>query len=248
MQDMQHMGGALAWFTVPSKLAALAVSSFVDASYLGWQMGGTARKLHVSHHASSPHVALHTAWLVDARRQSLVHTADMDHSQLQDVKSSKTTFINRTQQCFAVKSGVGDILDLARSTFCRVTEQVHELVDKYKTDYGMDTLKVHKSAHVIHLDYQYTEGIMLRHLYNCLTDGGMRKLTIRPCKFQEKGKKRLRCQARFKQSLCLPTNQASLLLPVSTTRPTLLKGQLDYALIAQQDGLAATLSRVAHHP
>lgn len=61
---------------------------------------------------------------------------------LQDVKSSKTSFINRTQQCFAVKSGVDGILDLARSTFCRVTEQVHELVDKYKTEYGLDALKV----------------------------------------------------------------------------------------------------------
>ena len=61
---------------------------------------------------------------------------------LQDVKSSKTTFINRTQQCFAVRSGVDSILDLARSTFCRVTEQVHELVDKYKTEYGMEALKV----------------------------------------------------------------------------------------------------------
>ncbi len=63
-------------------------------------------------------------------------------SLLQDVKSSKTSFINRTQQCFAVKSGVDGILDLARSTFCRVTEQVHELVDKYKTEYGLDALKV----------------------------------------------------------------------------------------------------------
>lgn len=61
---------------------------------------------------------------------------------MQDVKSSKTTFINRTQQCFAVRSGVDGILDLARSTFCRVTEQVHELVDKYKAEYGMDALKV----------------------------------------------------------------------------------------------------------
>ena len=65
---------------------------------------------------------------------------------LQDVKSSKTTFINRTQQCFAVKSGADGVLDLARSTFCRVTEQVHELVDKYKTDYGMEALKVHFGA------------------------------------------------------------------------------------------------------
>lgn len=61
---------------------------------------------------------------------------------LQDVKSSKTAFINKTQQCFTVKSGVDGILDLARSTFCRVTEQVHELVDKYKSDHGLDALKV----------------------------------------------------------------------------------------------------------
>lgn len=61
---------------------------------------------------------------------------------MQDVQSSKTTFINKTQQCFAVRSGVDGILDLARSTFCRVTEQVHELVDKYKTEHGFDALKV----------------------------------------------------------------------------------------------------------
>ena len=64
------------------------------------------------------------------------------HMNLQDVKSSKRTFINRTQQCFAVRSGVDGILDLARSTFCQVTEQVHELVDKYKTEYDMEALKV----------------------------------------------------------------------------------------------------------
>ena len=64
------------------------------------------------------------------------------HCDLQDVQSSKTTFINKTQQCFAVRSGVDGILDLARSTFCRVTEQVHELVDKYKTEHGFEALKV----------------------------------------------------------------------------------------------------------
>lgn len=61
---------------------------------------------------------------------------------MQDVQSSKTTFINKTQQCFAVRSGVDGILDLARSTFCRVTEQVHELVDTYKTEHGFEALKV----------------------------------------------------------------------------------------------------------
>lgn len=30
----------------------------------------------------------------------------------------------RTQQCFAVKGGVDGFLDIARQTFCRVTEQV----------------------------------------------------------------------------------------------------------------------------
>lgn len=49
-----------------------------------------------------------------------------------DVHSTKTPLINRIQQCFAVKPGVEAFLDLSRSTFCRLTEQVHELADKYK--------------------------------------------------------------------------------------------------------------------
>lgn len=30
----------------------------------------------------------------------------------------------RTQQCFVVKAGVDDFLDVARQSFCRATEQV----------------------------------------------------------------------------------------------------------------------------
>ncbi|GAB4817899.1 hypothetical protein N2152v2_004945 [Parachlorella kessleri] len=42
----------------------------------------------------------------------------------QDVQSAKNAFLNRTQQCFAVKGGVDGFLDVARHNFCRLTEQV----------------------------------------------------------------------------------------------------------------------------
>ena len=37
--------------------------------------------------------------------------------------AARLTPHNRTQQCFALKSGVDGFLDVARQTFCRVTEQ-----------------------------------------------------------------------------------------------------------------------------
>lgn len=62
-----------------------------------------------------------------------------------DAQSSKAAFVNRTQQCFAVKAGVDSFLDLARTVFCRVSEEIYELAAKYKERYSMDTLKVLQS-------------------------------------------------------------------------------------------------------
>jgi len=66
-----------------------------------------------------------------------VHTIGM-----QDARTAKPAFINRTQQCFAVKSAVNDFLDLARSTFCGLTEEIHLLADKYRNDYALPQMKV----------------------------------------------------------------------------------------------------------
>lgn len=41
-------------------------------------------------------------------------------------------FLNRTQQCFAVKSGADGLLDVARATFCSLTEEIHALVATYR--------------------------------------------------------------------------------------------------------------------
>lgn len=67
---------------------------------------------------------------------------------LQDVKSSKTAFINRTQQCFAVKGGVDGFLDLARSAFCRITEQIHQLAEQYRSQPGTTGLSVGSTAYL----------------------------------------------------------------------------------------------------
>jgi len=61
---------------------------------------------------------------------------------VQDARTAKPAFINRTQQCFAVKSAVNDFLDLARSTFCGLTEEIHLLADKYRNDHGLPQMKV----------------------------------------------------------------------------------------------------------
>ena len=58
-----------------------------------------------------------------------------------DVSSSKAAFVNRTQQCFAVKSGVDSFLDLARSSFCRISEDIHELAAKYRETHSLESLK-----------------------------------------------------------------------------------------------------------
>ncbi len=59
----------------------------------------------------------------------------------EDVQSAKTPFVNRTQQCFAVKTGTDSFLDLARSAFCRISEDVHKLAAAYSEQFKL-TLKV----------------------------------------------------------------------------------------------------------
>ena len=66
---------------------------------------------------------------------------------LQEAASSPQTFVNETQQCFAIKAGQSDFLDLARVAFSSTTEAIHSLVDKYKTDHGLDSLKVRQPFH-----------------------------------------------------------------------------------------------------
>ena len=63
----------------------------------------------------------------------------------EDVQSAKAPFVNRTQQCFAVKTGTDSFLDLARSSFCRISEDVHKLAAAYSEQFKL-TLKA-RSPH-----------------------------------------------------------------------------------------------------
>ena len=59
-----------------------------------------------------------------------------------DVQTARSSFLNRTQQCFAVRAGVHGLLDVARATYCRVSEAVQELAERYCEQYRLPHLKV----------------------------------------------------------------------------------------------------------
>ncbi len=59
----------------------------------------------------------------------------------EDVQSSKTPFVSRMQQCFAVKTGRDSFLDLARANFCRISEDIHKLAAAYSEQFSLN-LKV----------------------------------------------------------------------------------------------------------
>jgi hypothetical protein len=50
--------------------------------------------------------------------------------------------LRRTQQCFAVKKGADGFLEIARESFCKTTQQIHDLVGRYCDDYNRQDLKV----------------------------------------------------------------------------------------------------------
>jgi hypothetical protein len=47
----------------------------------------------------------------------------------EDIAHSKALFVSRTQQCFAVKSGIDGYLDVAREVFCSTSEGTLPLLD-----------------------------------------------------------------------------------------------------------------------
>ena len=59
----------------------------------------------------------------------------------EDVQSSKTPFVSRMQQCFAVKTGRDSFLDLARANFCRISEDIHKLAAACSEQFSLN-LKV----------------------------------------------------------------------------------------------------------
>lgn len=70
----------------------------------------------------------------------------MDRSVDADARSSKAAFVGKAQQCFAVRAGADPLLDRAREAFCRVTEEVHQLADRYQQQGLAAWLRVGYSA------------------------------------------------------------------------------------------------------
>jgi hypothetical protein len=66
-----------------------------------------------------------------------------------DVHSHKGALLNRIQQCFAVKKGHDGLLDLARETFQRLSEEIHALLPTYQEQHNLQTLRVT----LIHMTY-----------------------------------------------------------------------------------------------
>jgi DNA mismatch repair protein MSH4 len=90
--------------------------------------------------------------LLQAARNAALHPSfkellqQLDLTLEENATSYKNAFMNKTQQCYAVKAGANGLLDVARGTFGRLTEQVHELADEYRCRYDLDSLKVQYNA------------------------------------------------------------------------------------------------------
>ena len=64
----------------------------------------------------------------------------------EDAHSQSGSFANATQQCFALKTGLDPLLDLARITFTQLTEEIHDLVASYRTAHKLPQLRVCRAA------------------------------------------------------------------------------------------------------
>ena len=60
----------------------------------------------------------------------------------EDAHTGRAAFVSRTQQCFAVRSGLDSFLDLARQAFCRASDDVHALAADYRDAHDMPGLRV----------------------------------------------------------------------------------------------------------
>ncbi|KAG0569175.1 hypothetical protein KC19_6G071100 [Ceratodon purpureus] len=60
----------------------------------------------------------------------------------EDIAHSRALFVSRTQQCFAVKSGIDGYLDVAREVFCSTSEAIHELARRYREEFNLPNLKM----------------------------------------------------------------------------------------------------------
>ena len=59
-----------------------------------------------------------------------------------DVHPMQGAFLNRTQQCFAIRAGIDPLLDIGRQKFCKCADAVHELAEQLRNSHDIASLKV----------------------------------------------------------------------------------------------------------
>ncbi|XP_010933638.1 DNA mismatch repair protein MSH4 [Elaeis guineensis] len=60
----------------------------------------------------------------------------------EDVVHARAPFVACTQQCFAIKAGIDGLLDVARRSFCDMSEAIHNLANKYREEFKLPNLKI----------------------------------------------------------------------------------------------------------
>lgn len=63
-----------------------------------------------------------------------------------DVYSARGAFLNRAQQCFALRCETIPMLEIARQVFCKTTEAVHEHASEMRDQHELDGLKAKYTA------------------------------------------------------------------------------------------------------
>lgn len=82
--------------------------------------------------------------LISAMQDNFRHVSlremleEINHVLDSDTQAHRQAFISRTQHCFAVKNGADGLLDIARATFCRLTEEIHMLATSYREQTDVD--------------------------------------------------------------------------------------------------------------
>ncbi|XP_057853296.2 DNA mismatch repair protein MSH4 isoform X2 [Cryptomeria japonica] len=90
-----------------------------------------------------------------------------------DVCHARAPFVMRTQQCFAVKSGLDGFLDVARKSFCDTSEAIHALAKKYREDMNLPNLKI---------PFNNRQGFYMSMPEKDLPEGGLPKIFIQVTK------------------------------------------------------------------
>ncbi|KAI9139759.1 DNA mismatch repair protein Msh4 [Paraphysoderma sedebokerense] len=73
-------------------------------------------------------------------------TTQIDHVINPDITLQKSPLGLRNQRCYAVKSGFNGLLDVARQTYKETTNDIYELVNTYKEEYGLNIKLVFKQS------------------------------------------------------------------------------------------------------